>query len=82
MSYVVAYHTQNIVTEETLKQVMSSQLSGRSEEQMQALFNTATKLAQTQTGTIDFIKLLSPVSVKFYFCKMYLSKDTCLDMLA
>ncbi len=50
-----------MITEDTLKQVLASQLSGSSEEQMQALLTTATNLAAVQPGTIDYIKLLSPV---------------------
>ncbi len=50
-----------MITEDTLKQVLGSQLSGSSEEQLQALLTTATNLATVQPGTIDYIKLLSPV---------------------
>ena len=55
-----------MITEDTLKQVLASQLSGSSEEQMQALLTTATNLAAVQPGTIDYIKLLSPVCMHNY----------------
>ena len=59
---IVTFSPQNMITEATLREALNSNLEGKPEDQLQALVSTANKVATTQSGMLDYIKLLSPVS--------------------
>lgn len=55
---------QRLISEQMLSEELISILGPQSEDQLEALFVTAARLATAQPGVIDYIKLLSPVRNK------------------